>query len=274
MHWGVPLKTLFVDRFWAVVFSAVVFFGGLGAAQAGLSPIRLPAAPADLYLRAAQKAAIANTRLTDRGQVVFVKGKFADADWKRVPTVTDEDLQISFELARDATPFDDTNPLRTKLRRATWLYPDDGCFVRAVVAADVIEQSLSVSSAKIFAFGNLDMKSPYSAGGSVSWWYHVAAIAKVSSKTGDRFYVYDPAMQQKKPMEVRDWLKAMNSPDAEIAVCSGDAYDPDSDCASGEPKPYARAKAEAPAYLFSEWERLERLGHDPLRELGDFPPWR
>lgn len=250
-----------------------VSLGGLPSAFASLSAHRPSHAPFELYLRAAQVASVANGHFSERGPVVFEKGKFSDAAWERVPLLSAQDLQTSFEIVRDEKLFDDPDAARKNLRRATWLYPDDGCFVRAAVAADMIERLVSVNSAKIFAFGNLNVKTDNSPSGEVGWWYHVAAIAKVNESGVDKFYVYDPAIQPKKPMEVKAWLKAMDSPDADIAICSGDAYDPDSDCASGQADAFGRAKSEAPTFLGSEWYRLDSLGRKPARELGDFPPW-
>ncbi len=243
------------------------------SAHASLSAHRPSHVPFELYLRAAQVASIANGHFGERGPAVFEKGKFSNAAWDRVPLLSAQDLQTSFEVVREEKLFDDPQVSRKSRRRATWLYPDDGCFVRAAVAADMIENLVGVTAAKIFAFGNLNVKTDNSPSGEVSWWYHVAAIAKVNESGVDTFYVYDPAMQTKKPMEVKAWLKAMDSPDAEIAICSGDAYDPDSDCASGQANPFNRAKSEAPMYLQAEWYRLDSLGRNPSRELGDFPPW-
>ncbi len=243
------------------------------SAHASLSAHRPSHVPFELYLRAAQVTAIANGHFGERGPAVFEKKKFSEAAWDRVPLLSAQDLQTSFEIVRDEKVFEDVLGSRKFRRRATWLYPDDGCFVRAAVAADMIQSLTSVMAAKIFAFGNLNVKTENSPSGEVSWWYHVAAIAKVNESGVDTFYVYDPAMQTKKPIEVTAWLKAMGSPDAEIAICSGDAYDPDSDCASGHADPLRRAKSEAPTYLQAEWYRLDSLGRDPSRELGDFPPW-
>lgn len=260
-----------------VALALVFILGGFGVSgaqangmRATLSAARLKSAPAQLYLRAAQLTSIANGNLTQRGPALWEKGKFENAAWDRVPAIAKEDLQTSFEAAREEKAHTDEN---ARPRRATWLYPDDGCFVRATVAADVIRKKLAVKPAKIFAFDNLTVKTQNSLAGEVSWWYHVAALMKVTEAGVDTFYVYDPAIQSKAPMKVRDWLQAMDSPNAEVAVCSGDAYDPDSDCASGDANSFGRAQSEASWFLPSEWDRLEDLGRDPKRELGDFPPW-
>jgi hypothetical protein len=181
-------------------------------------------------------------------------------------------MQASFEFARDEKPHTD-EALRP--RRATWLYPDDGCFVRAVVAADLITKKSIVQPMKIFAFGTLKVKTANSPNGEVEWWYHVAPITKVVDATSrvEKFFVYDPAIQPKYPLEVTEWLKTMNAPDINVAICATGTYDPDSDCALGDANPMARAQNEASWFLPSEWLRLEDLGRKPSEELGPKPPW-
>lgn len=256
----------------AVFVFALASTVSMSQAFATLSAARNASTPGSHYLRAAQSLSILNGNLSQSGTALWEKGPLKDAKLDRVPELSAGDLQASFELVRDDKPFTDDQQRR---RRATWLYPDDGCFVRASVAADVIAKSTSVKTAKIFAFDSLSVKTDNSPEGHVEWWYHVAAIAKVvDAKTGkEDFYVYDPAIQARTPMELHAWLTAMNAPNADVAICSGDAYDPDSDCTNGIPNVYDRAKGEATSYLWSEWSRIEDLGRDPKRELGDFPPW-
>lgn len=256
----------------AGVLSAVTSLSGAEMAHAGLSASRAAGIPAEFYMREARKASLARGHLTDDNSVLEEKGDFSKAAWDRVPEIQATDLQTSFELAREERFFIDSE---SRPRRATWLYPDDGCFVRAVVAANMIEKSFGIKAAKIFAFDNLTVKTENSPSGEVSWWYHVAAITKVVDPTTKKetFYVYDPAISPRAPMEVRQWLQAMHAPNAEIAVCAGETYDPQSDCTAGSTTALGRAKNEGQWYLSSEWYRLEDLGRDPVRELGDNPPW-
>ena len=256
----------------AGVLSGLAPLSGAETAHAGLSASRSTGVPAEFYLRAARKASLARGHLTENGAVLWEKGDFANAAWDRVPEIGATDLQKSFEFAREEKFFVDSD---SRPRRATWLYPDDGCFVRAVVAANMIEKSFGIKAAKIFAFDNLTVKTENSPSGEVSWWYHVAAMTKVVDPLTKKetFYVYDPAISPRAPMEVRQWLQAMHAPNAEIAICASEAYDPDSDCATGTAAALGRAKNEGQWYLPSEWYRLKDLGRDPSRELGDNPPW-
>lgn len=268
------LSSKLFTAFSALSFLALMLAPGVGLteAQAGLSAVRPAGVPAELFLRAARKASLSRGHLTESGPVLWEKGDFENAEWSRVPEIKAVDLLPSFEIVRDEKFFVDSE---SRQRRATWLYPDDGCFVRAAVAANIIEKTVGIKAAKIFAFDNLSVKTVNSPSGEVGWWYHVAAITKTIDPLTKKetFHVYDPAIQPKKPMEVREWLAAMNSPNAEIAICASESYDPDSDCASGTSSALGRAKNEAQWFLPSEWYRLEELGRDPKRELGDNPPW-
>lgn len=198
------------------------------------------------------------------------KALLADTDLTNVPEIEESKLQEMFEAVRDDKHFQHTdgdgNPMA---RRASWLYPDDGCFTRAVVAVDVVNSKYNVKPQKIFAFGNLDVKTANSPYGSVQWWYHVAGIIKA----GKEVYVIDPALDPVKPTPVADWLAMMTDPNIEIALCNGDAYEPYATCDVNNSNTSSKAASDAPWYLDAEWRRLEELGRKPAEELGDNPPW-
>lgn len=261
----------------------------LGASSSAQRP---PGVPAETLIRAAQERSRPHSKTLDiaekragTGPVVWAKTSFEKATWDRVPTLPEGDLQASFETVREKMVFTDENGRR---RRAAWLYPDDGCFVRATVADDIIAKLLHTPTnplaltAKIFAFGNLEVSTSNSPNGEVQWWYHVAAIAKVTKSTGaepqDEYFVFDPAINPKAPMPVRAWLSAMNDSSVEIAICAGGAYDPDSQCesnnSSARQNSLSRAYQDVGQFLSSEWLRLAELGRNPGLELGDNPPWK
>ncbi|MDZ4084233.1 MAG: protein-glutamine glutaminase family protein [Bdellovibrionales bacterium] len=269
-------------------------FAASAPATSDSSAARPSGVPAELLIRKAQERSRPQRhRLSDRSQkaagigpVVWAKSTFDEATWSRVPAISEADLQASFEMVREEKFFTDEV---SRKRRATWLYPDDGCFVRATVADGLIAKLLqpppapttAVPTAKIFAFGNLRVQTANSPSGEVEWWYHVAAIAKVkTSGAADEYYVYDPAISPKAPMPVKEWLTTMVGPNLkniEIAICAGGAYDPYSHCEANDPstRQYSleRAHREAHQFLPEEWDRLEVLGRDPNLELGSNPPW-
>lgn len=267
---------------WNVLFAGVMMVAATGLAtsglaanpaQAALSAARPASQPGSKYVHRAEFRALKSGNNQSSGTVIWEKGPFDSAKWERVPEISAAALQSTFEHARDEKAFTDEE---SRARRASWLYPDDGCFVRAAVVADVIAKNAAVKTAKIFAFGSLSVDTVNSPDHYVTWWYHVAAIAKITdpAASGDKtVYVYDPAIDPKAPMEVHAWLSAMHDPGVQIAICSGDAYDPNSDCANGQSDTLLRARGDAGSYLTSEWYRVQELGRDPRRELGDFPPW-
>ncbi len=156
-------------------------------------------------------------------------------------------------------------------RRSSWMYPDDGCFARAALANRNLAQMNYPVPKKVFAFGDLYVESPNAQDGSVSWWYHVAPLVQIGSEK----YVLDPAISPKAPLKLAEWLAKMNSDPAsiEVAICESGTYTPGDDCTrvtDGEEK---GAEADQSYYLRAEWQRLDSLGRDPVRELGEFPPW-
>lgn len=231
------------------------------------SAARPKGVPAEHFIR----RALGNRKSSFLGgtqSVVGSKTSFDHANWSLVPMIAESEIQTSFESVRDDRPFHDEE---LRARRATWLYPDDGCFVRAVIADKVLREKFAVSqSAKIYAFGNLRVQTKNSPSGEVEWWYHVAAITKVQTPTGEEAYVYDPAMNSAQPMPVKEWLASMSDQNLEIAICSGASYDPYSICEadSGDlSASVSRAHRESSWFLPSEWERVEELGRDPHQEL-------
>ncbi len=249
----------------AITFLSLAFIGTPSHASA--SAARPKGASAESFI---DRALRASKSLSSRGvtSVVSRKTQVDLADWKRLPLLPSNELQISFTSIRDERPFRDEE---SRARRATWLYPDDGCFVRAVIADRILREKFAINqSAKIFAFGNLRVQTKNSPSGEVQWWYHVAAIVKVQTKNGEEAFVFDPAMDPTQPIHVQEWLDSMSDSNLEIAICSGAAYDPSSACdarngdlANSE----GRAHREANWFLPSEWDRVVELGRDPQQEL-------
>ena len=157
-------------------------------------------------------------------------------------------------------------------RRPSWLYPDDGCFARAEVAAQELVQLGFPKPNKIFAFGDLEVRSKNALGGLVSWWYHVVPAYKYKGK----IIIFDPAIEPQKPLALSEWLQRMTgntTGEIELAVCDSTALGPDSQCFDDSSLNREKVlKLQAP-YLEREWTRLEELGRNPFRELGEHPPW-
>jgi hypothetical protein len=183
-------------------------------------------------------------------------------DWKDTGA-----LQKGFVSVRDDRflPGPDGSP--GPARRIPWQYPDDGCFTRAEAAAERLSQTGYPRPKKLYVFGALAVQTPNAAGGTVRWWYHVAAAVRV----GPDAYVIDPAIEPGAPLKLGEWIARMTGDPTEprLAICGSSAYDAYSACHGSDPA-YAREEAQAdlPTLLESEWSRLLELGRDPSRILN------
>ncbi len=180
------------------------------------------------------------------------------------------ELKSRFEGLRDFR-FLQTRDEPNFLRRSSWLYPDDGCFARAALAIRNLSQWSFPVPNKVFVFGNLAVKTANSPSGQVTWWYHVAPIVEVAGQK----YVLDPAINPKAALPLYDWLKTMtNDPSKlEVAICGAGSYTPYDACEKDTDGLEKSAGDDQLYYLDAEWNRLESLNRDPVKELGDNPPW-
>lgn len=173
-----------------------------------------------------------------------------------------------FAKLRDERFIKDTT--HAMLRRSSWLFPDDGCFARAALAVQNIQQWAMPVPAKLFIFGNLTVRTPNSPNGSVSWWYHVVPVVMV----GQQPVVFDPAINPSAPLLLKDWVKTMvpEEKSATFSICHPSSYSPASPCTveSNSSLPALDHQVE---YLKMEWQRLLDLKRDPTKELADHPPW-
>jgi hypothetical protein len=196
-----------------------------------------------------------------------------DADLSDVPAWGGVgEVRTAFETVRDErflpSPHD-----RRFLRRDPWLYPDDGCFARAQSAMQQLDGNPRPRPAKLFIFGNLSFRTRYSPQGRVYWWYHVVPAVRADGET----YVMDPAIEPNRTLLLREWiLRMVNDPaQARISVCDSNAYDPYTACRGGTlENARRRASQDVPRFLSEEWFRVQSLGLDPLRILGNEPPWQ
>lgn len=205
-----------------------------------------------------------------RISVEGAKKPLASLNIKDIPDLgTYSVLENEFKFIRD-TRFlksDDANfP-----RRLTWLYPDDGCYARAEMAKIELQSHHVPQPKKLFVFGDLSVNTKNSYSGSVQWWYHVA----VTYRVGDEAYVIDPAIEPLRPLKISEWDAAVGGANArtQYSICSKDAYDPTSDCATTSSMDKDDVVTEQQSFLQAEWYRLLDLKRDPTKELGEFPPW-
>lgn len=184
--------------------------------------------------------------------------------------ISKEEMQERFEAIRDER-FLTTNTNPDFPRRISWLYPKDGCYARAAMFNRNAFRMFIPIPNKVFAFGNLRMKTPNSVRGVVGWWYHVAPIVQVD---GEQF-VLDPSIDHEKPLTLKEWLSRMGTPSKiKVAVCGSGTYYPGDRCDKKTDGMELRAERELKHYLSLEERELRRLGRDPETELGDVPPWK
>ena len=179
-------------------------------------------------------------------------------------------LQPWFEMMRNERYLSARRPANFK-RRLTWLYPQDGCYARAGAGIKHLIDGGVPGPKKIFAFGDLETKTPYSKRGKVSWWYHVAPVVDVEG----RRYVLDPSVEAGHPLTIQEWVTAIADSDdvkfVKVAICEAGAYWPKSKCANTVVG--TTGESGVKEYLSAEWDNLVKLGMDPEALLGDAPPW-
>jgi hypothetical protein len=158
------------------------------------------------------------------------------------------------------------------VRRSTWLYPDDGCFARADLAVQNLAGWNYPQVEKVFIFGDLSVATANSPSGGVSWWFHVAPLARV----GDDLYVLDPAVHPDGPLTLTEWTDQISDDPTAVVVsfCGSTAYSPYSRCDTPGVADWERTIGDQKDFLDPEWDRLVELGRDPKAELGESPPWK
>lgn len=260
----------------ALIISACFCAPPQGFARAGASNINSQVRyEGEDYLDAMKRSRAAKDLLPPGAKSALgAAAPYSLADLSGVPEVDNfGTLMKSFTEVRDARFL--LSPDRPGfLRRLTWLYPDEGCFARAAMMGKKLEEWNYVRPRKVFAFGNLRVKTPNSPAGSVNWWYHVVPVVSVNKE----LYVYDPAIDPGRPMPLRDWVSSMVEPGTDldavkVSVCTPYTYGPYNNCFESQPVLDILAETDQKDYLKPEWNRVKGMGRDPERLLGDAPPW-
>ncbi len=193
-----------------------------------------------------------------------------------VPSVkSEEELKKYFEYARGTRHLKDPNPLyETFLRRIPWLFPDDGCFLRASLVSKLLQKDFQQATGRAFVFGDLWVDSPQSPQ-RIHWWYHTAATLKLNNTT----YVIDVAIDAKKILTLQDWVNKQNVKfeTAEVSLCDSDTYFPNQLCKNSGPDD-DMSPDHTKQYLNAERTRQQTLHstENPAvvdNILGESPPW-
>jgi hypothetical protein len=181
-----------------------------------------------------------------------------------------QDMHERFESIRDERFLADPGQSGV-LRRISWLYPADGCWARAALFNRQAFRKFIPIPSKVYAFGNLRVKTPNSRRGAVGWWYHVAPIVRVGAEN----YVLDPSIEATRPLLLREWLERMGDPKKiRVSICGSGTYNPGDNCSKESDGVEISAMNAQKFYLSLEKQELNAMRRDSERELGEHPPWR
>lgn len=175
------------------------------------------------------------------------------------------DITAAFNLARDRKIFlhDTVFP-----RRAPWLYPDDGCYVRSEAMVFTLRQYKFPEPTKVYAFGNLKMNTNLTVSGSVTWWYHVA----IAYRLGNYIYVFDPSVNKQNIMSLEDWVNSFSTLDTvKLSFCKTGSYNTNDACSESREIEYKYIVRDTSPLLEKEWNRLLELKKNPKKALEKYP---
>ncbi len=186
-------------------------------------------------------------------------------DWENADLVKE-----AFEKVRD-TRFLKIKEMPDFPRRSSWLYPMDGCFARAGLAARNLQDWKYPEVYKVFVFGDLSVDTKNSPHGTVNWWFHVVAAVR----QGEQIYVFDPAIESKQALTLKQWLETMTKDlsNVKVSLCDAKTYMPDDTCSGKQSQLPDWGAEDQLYYLDLEWENLLDLKREPKEELGEAPPW-
>jgi hypothetical protein len=226
---------------------------------------------------ALQHGAAKTVGLESGASAYNLRQKYADVNlWQATEVASFADVQRIFETVRDERNILDPSH-QDFMRRTTWLWANDGCFIRSFHMASVIHAREALRLTQIFLFGGRMLAKPeWREGweGGLPWNYHVTPVVRV----GATVYVLDPAVDQKKPLEISEWIASFvqDVPALEGAICGPFTFGPNEECWATQPStnPEGMPVGQWNTYFFNnEWQNVERRGFDPLQLLGDRPPW-
>lgn len=238
------------------------------------SPLREPGRSFESYLQEERaKPSLFEDKKPKRNTVTRNAIAYQKAQWERLTEFngTKAEFLELFRFIRDERFFTDPKSPSFK-RRIPWLFPDDGCPLRAewIARKAYLKNSREVFQ-KVFLFGDLDLATPYHPNGNILWWFHVAPGIKFQGVP----YVFDPSVRSDHPLTVTEWASLLSSPHrTRIAICNVGALDPYSLCDAPQ---FAMSSLVALKTLFpllhKERARISELGLNASEVLGDHPPW-
>lgn len=216
----------------------------------------------------------------------------SNLDLSDVPQWSDAAIEWYFEYIRDTRWLHEDGDMYLPERRISWLYPDEGCEVRAELAIgmgywlDPALKPFKLWAIDIYDDLGLFFVSNNAFPGRWSRWnYHVAPVVKNSVGS---LIVLDPAINPNRPLFWEDWLATMvddfyNSFNIEggryqVALSDSCAYERDDQtrgdggCADHYNQAFQEMEYDL---LLEEWERqvsdLDRDSYDYFYDY--YPDW-
>jgi hypothetical protein len=182
------------------------------------------------------------------------------------------EMQEAFEYVRDRKTFR-WQQMQKTTRRTTFLYPQDGCFLRAALMNRAMQTRYVLPLPKIYVFGNLAAHSEFDKNKTIYWYFHVALATKV----GSDLFVIDPSLNYYHPLLLSEWLALMGVDElsAEVRLCDPNSYSPFDRCVGSDGTMENQFRDNhLQYYLGVEWNNLVKLGFNPYELLGEAPPWK
>ncbi len=180
-----------------------------------------------------------------------------------------QELQLAFQKARDIRLYVQSNQ-KSFPRRSTWFYPRDGCYARAAHVARVFENDGKVRPGKVFAFGNLKMRTFFKPQKYVYWSYHVAAAFRWRGE----IFILDPGVEPQRLLRLSEWLGRFSKlSSVKVALCDSFSYTPGSRCWGGTSRQERFSVQHQLGFLPVEWNYVLNLRLNPLNIFGEQPPW-
>lgn len=166
------------------------------------------------------------------------------------------------------------DPIENNVTRTIpWRYPIDYCFERAAAAASLYNHDSLPRPAKVFAFGNMSMYSPFGPEdkASLNFWYHVAPI--IRDKQTNLVYVLDPSLNYDAPLPLESWLKQTvefsEDKKLNVNICNGYASVPYDVCSTATPHDEKSHSDNLISKLPAEWEHMQARGVNSHKVLAN-----
>jgi len=221
------------------------------------------------FLSASERS-LSSIKVKEKNTAFSKAMSFDQLDSSKVPEVESlEKLNSIFLYLRNLKFM--KNIGEKEIRRLSWFYPDNGCWLKAELMKENLKKFNSLKVGKVFIFGDLNVKTNFSPEGEVTWWYHVVPVLRVKNEV----YAIDPTLNQSGPLKIKDWalLQTDDINSAKFNFCHANTFGPHSRCKRRLKEIQILVKTTQMDYLVKEKKRLKELGLDIETHLGDNPPW-